>query len=63
MKRLLKSTIGMLLAGGFALSASTAFAAECAPSKWGKDDQIGAANYVKPDQVMMAAKLIKKGET
>ncbi|NNE23403.1 MAG: cyclase family protein [Rhizobiales bacterium] len=53
----------MLLAGGFALSASAALAAECTPSKWGKDDQIGAANYVKPDQVMMAAKLIKKGET
>lgn len=63
MKRLLKPMIGMLLAGGFALSASAALAADCAPSKWGKDDQIGAANYVKPDQVIMAAKLIKKGET
>lgn len=38
-------------------------AAECTPSKWGKDDEVGAANYVNADQVMMAAKLIKKGET
>ena len=45
------------------MATSTAFAAECEPSKWGADDQIGAANYVNADQVMMAAKLIKKGET
>lgn len=45
------------------LAATTAFADECKPSKWGADDQIGAANYVNADQVMMAAKLIKKGET
>ncbi len=63
MKHLLKSTLKMLLAGGVMLTASAATAAECKPSKWGKDDEIGAANHVKPDQVKMAAKLIKKGET
>ncbi len=41
----------------------TAIAAECEPSKWGADDEIGAANYVNPEQVMMASKLIKKGES
>ena len=40
-----------------------AIAAECEPSKWGADDEIGAANYVNPEQVMMASKLIKKGES
>ena len=38
-------------------------AADCEPSKWGKDDEIGAANYVNAEQVLMAAKLVKKGET
>ena len=36
---------------------------DCQFSKWGKDDEIGAANYVKPDQVLMASKLIKEGKT
>jgi kynurenine formamidase len=45
------------------LLAGTALAADCAPSKWGADDEIGSANYVNPEQVMMAAKLVKKGES
>lgn len=40
-----------------------AVAQECEPSKWGPDDEIGAANYVTPDQVLAAAKLVKKGES
>jgi kynurenine formamidase len=35
----------------------------CKPSKWGAEDEIGAANYVTPKQVMMATKLVKKGES
>lgn len=50
------ATVASLLMGGAAI------AAECEPSKWGADDEIGAANYVNPEQVMMASKLIKKGE-
>lgn len=42
---------------------TAAQAVECKPSKWGKDDQIGAANYVTPEQVLMATKLVKKGES
>jgi len=34
-------------------------AQDCKPSKWGKDDQIGAANLVSPERTLMAAKLIK----
>ena len=33
------------------------------PSKWGAGDQRGAANLMKPETVLRAAKLIKTGET
>ncbi len=46
-----------------ALSAGTAFAQECKPSKYGADDEIGAANLVTPERVAAAAKLVKKGES
>lgn len=36
---------------------------DCAPSKYGPEDQIGSANLVTADQVRMAAGLVKKGET
>ena len=36
---------------------------ECKHSKWGEDDEIGAANYVTPEQVKMAVGLVKKGES
>jgi len=35
----------------------------CKPSKWGKSDEIGAANHVTQNQVMMASKLIRQGKT
>lgn len=63
MTRLRNTSFALLIAGGFTLAAGAALAAECKPSKWGKDDQIGAANHVTPKQVLMAAKLIKKGES
>lgn len=42
---------------------AVAQAVECKPSKWGKNDQIGTANYVTPEQVLTASKLVKKGES
>ncbi len=36
---------------------------QCTPSKWGADDQLGAANYVTTDQVLAAASLIKQGQS
>ncbi len=33
------------------------------PSKWGKDDQLGAFNMLGPDLTLEAAKLIKTGKT
>ncbi|MDA9975419.1 cyclase family protein [Alphaproteobacteria bacterium] len=38
-------------------------AGECVPSKYGKEDQIGAANLITTSSVTAAAKLIIKGET
>ncbi len=46
-----------------ALTTSTAFAQECKPSRYGADDEIGAANLITPDRVLAASKLIKKGQT
>jgi kynurenine formamidase len=50
--------------------ASTAFAqgwqppseSQRCPSKWGKGDQRGSANHMKPETVLRAARLIKTGE-
>src|SRR5688572_25627100 len=32
------------------------------PSKWGADDERGAANHMKPETVLRATQLIKSGE-
>ncbi len=42
---------------------STVNAETCQPSRWGADDEIGAANHVSPEQVLMATQLVKKGES
>ena len=63
MNRISKLVALALLAGGMTVTAASAQAAECKPSKSGADDEIGAANYVTPEQVMMAAKLVKKGQS
>jgi kynurenine formamidase len=62
-KGISKATTTALLAGGLMLVAGSALAADCKPSKWGADDEIGSANYVTPAQVMAATKLVKKGES
>jgi len=57
-----KLTLAAALAGSL-LATSYASAMECKPSRWGPDDQIGAANLVTPERVLAATKLIKKGQT
>jgi kynurenine formamidase len=54
---------GALVTAALLLSAGAAMAQECEPSKWGAEDEIGAANYVKPQQVLDALTLVTKGET
>jgi kynurenine formamidase len=63
MKYLAKTLAPALVAGCFALASGAAFAAECMPSKYGKDDQIGAANLITPASVLAASKLVKMGKT
>ena len=36
--------------------------AQRCPSKWGPDDQRGAANLIKPETVLRAVKLMRTGE-
>ena len=43
------------------VAGSAAAAAECVPSPWGADDEIGAANRVSPERTVAAATLVKKG--
>ena len=43
------------------VASSAAAAAECVPSPWGADDEIGAANRVSPERTVAAATLVKKG--
>jgi kynurenine formamidase len=41
----------------------TASAQDWTKSKWGADDEIGAANYMTPELVVKAASLVKTGKT
>ena len=45
------------------LTATSALAADCKVSKWGKDDTIGSANLVTPERTAAAAKLVKQGKS
>ena len=38
-------------------------AADCEPSRWGPDDQVGNANLITPQSVLAASTLIKTGKT
>ncbi|MEE2694094.1 MAG: cyclase family protein [Pseudomonadota bacterium] len=42
---------------------NAAFSSDCQPSKWGIEDELGSANYMSPDLVLAATKLVKKGES
>jgi len=62
--KLLSRSSGVLAFAFGVLCVGAAYGAEpCQPSKWGPQDEIGAANYVSPEQVLMAVKLVKKGES
>lgn len=52
-----------LSAVGITFMTGAAFAADCKPSKWGADDEIGSANLVTPERTLAASKLIKQGKS
>lgn len=47
----------------FAPLATPAVGQDWTKSKWGPADEIGAANYIKPELVVRAAQLVKTGKT
>ena len=55
----MKSVLYMMLILGV-VSTRVVAAEDCTPSRWGPDDEIGAANLVTPERVA-AARLVKKG--
>ena len=61
MKMKMKILTGILIIGS-SICFSGAFAADWYPSKWGQDDEIGAANLLSPALVIKAAKLITTGK-
>ncbi len=48
---------------GVVLTAGPALAQDCKPSKYGPNDEIGAANLVTPERVLAATKLVKQGKS
>lgn len=56
------SRLAAAACAAFVASALGAAAQDCQPSKYGADDEIGAANLVTPERVAAAAKLVVKGE-
>ncbi len=65
-KSVVKSVLGLTAfcaAAMFATSAVAHDTKECRPSKFGKDDQIGNANYITPAKVLSAMKLVTTGKT
>jgi kynurenine formamidase len=56
-----KSTSGYLLACFTLLATAGAYAQECVPSRWGADDQLGAANLITAQSVLAATRLVRQG--
>lgn len=53
--------LALAIAASFA--APPAFGEDWYPSRWGAEDEIGAANRLSPEGVLAAAKLVKTGKT
>jgi kynurenine formamidase len=53
----------LVAAAGLALAVSASAQQTWFPSKWGANDEIGAANYLTPALAANAAKLVKTGKT
>jgi kynurenine formamidase len=53
----------LVLTCSVAMLGTVASAQDWTKSKWGPDDEIGSANYMKPELVVKAASLVKTGKT
>jgi kynurenine formamidase len=54
---------GLVAALALLTGLGAAAAEECKPSRWGADDEIGAANLVTPERVVAATALVRQGRT
>lgn len=61
MNKLVKSTASLAII--FVMSGAAFAEDDWTKSKWGPDDEIGAANMITPESVLAASKLIKTGKT
>jgi kynurenine formamidase len=57
-----RTQMGLLAAFALVFSVSAAAQTSWYPSKWGPNDEIGAANYMTPETALQAAKLVKSGK-
>jgi kynurenine formamidase len=63
MNLLLRAIAPAVMGSSIAFASFAGLAADCQPSKWGADDEIGAANMISSDSILAAVKLVTKGET
>ncbi len=59
--QILQNVIGAMTT--LVITAGIVYAQECEPSKWGADDEVGAANLVTPARVLDAIKWVKQGKS
>ena len=59
----MQSKLALLAVLALAPLATPVYAQDWTKSKWGPNDEIGSANYIKPELVVKAAQLVKTGKT
>lgn len=59
----MRNTLVLCCVAALSAISGTASAQDWTKSKWGPNDEIGAANYMTPELVLKAASLVKTGKT
>jgi kynurenine formamidase len=59
----MRNTLVLCCVAALSATIGTASAQDWTKSKWGPNDEIGAANYMTPELVLKAASLVKTGKT
>ena len=59
----MRNTLVLCCVAALSAMSGTASAQDWTKSKWGPNDEIGAANYMTPELVLKAAQLVKTGKT
>jgi kynurenine formamidase len=59
----MRNTLVLCCVAALSATIETASAQDWTKSKWGPNDEIGAANYMTPELVVKAASLVKTGKT